>query len=520
MTTLTSTHTVSTDELARIKHPNVGIVNETGNHDGSFSQLSGPFASYERTVSLVAAGQERHTVTQTIRYQLRMPYVGWIIALPLKRALRPSVPAIDSPRHTPWWAPPDQLDAHTINVLGLLCGASIVGGYLNTLITQSILPASDEFGTSKHTEAIALAVVRIGILISLALATVADRKGRRNAILLCLVAGPIFAALGALSPNLMFLTITQLVSRSFALGLGILIPIFAAEEMPKNSRAYALSMTSLGMAFGAGLCVFSLHLADLGVRGWRLMYVVPLLGLAIAAHMFRKLPESRRFDAHRPDESAAAESPHHRPSLKQNMGRLVMLCVGLALLNVFVAPASQLQNRYLNNERGFTKGDISNFTLLTNTPGGIGVAVGGKLADAYGRRIVGAVAVAALGICTTASYFASGVWLWLWAAVGAIIGSATIPSLSVYLPELFPTALRGKANGIISTVAVMGSAIGLITVGYLSDRWGRVGPAIAIMCIGPLVLAALVILKFPETAHKELEQLNPQDAELASTPGG
>ena len=509
MPLLNSSFYVTGNELERFGNPRHGVVEERCESPGRYTQLSGPFVKYERTFDTVDLGNGIYRVNERVDYRLVMPYVGWIVTRPLRRVLKPRVPNAGAPTKPPWWTPRGQIDAHGINVLGLLCGASVVAGYLNTLITQTIVFASTEFGTSARRESVALAIVRVGILVSLAMSTYADRHGRRSTILLCLAAGPFFAALGALSPNLTVLTVTQLLSRSFALGLGILIPIVAAEEMPKDSRAFAISITSLVTAFGAGMCVMTLRLADLGIRAWRLVYLVPLLSVFILIHLKRTLPESRRFLAHRDDRDDQPIAD--RPRLRQHMGRLVMLCVGLALLNVFVAPASQLQNRYLKKERGYSGGGITLFTLCTNTPGGIGVAIGGKLADARGRRVVGAVAVAALGIFTTASFFASGPWLWLWAALGAIIGSATIPSLSVYLPELFPTALRGKANGVISTVAVMGSAVGLITVGILADRWGRVGPGLALMCVGPLLVAALVLLKFPETAHMELEDLNPQD---------
>jgi hypothetical protein len=46
----------------------------------------------------------------------------------------------------------------------------------------------------------------------------------------------------------------------------------------------------------------------------------------------------------------------------------------------------------------------------------------------------------------------------------------------------------------------------------LTDHFDRVGPAMAILAIGPILLAVLVILFYPETAGQELETLNPEDA--------
>ena len=54
--------------------------------------------------------------------------------------------------------------------------------------------------------------------------------------------------------------------------------------------------------------------------------------------------------------------------------------------------------------------------------------------------------------------------------------------------------------------------MGLFAAGWLSDQLGgRLGPALALLAVGPLIVAALVLLKFPETAGLELEDLNPED---------
>jgi hypothetical protein len=45
----------------------------------------------------------------------------------------------------------------------------------------------------------------------------------------------------------------------------------------------------------------------------------------------------------------------------------------------------------------------------------------------------------------------------------------------------------------------------------MSDAFGRIGPGMAILAMGPLLLALLVLTAFPETAQRELEDLNPED---------
>ena len=64
----------------------------------------------------------------------------------------------------------------------------------------------------------------------------------------------------------------------------------------------------------------------------------------------------------------------------------------------------------------------------------------------------------------------------------------------------------------------MGSVVGLLTVGHLSERLDAFGPAIGIVAIGPILVAVLVMTRYPETAQRELEELNPSDAEPAPGP--
>jgi MFS family permease len=81
----------------------------------------------------------------------------------------------------------------------------------------------------------------------------------------------------------------------------------------------------------------------------------------------------------------------------------------------------------------------------------------------------------------------------------------------VYGPELFPTALRGRAGGLLALAGLVGSAAGLLATGLLADRIGSVGPVIAVLAAGPLALAAVVLVAYPETAGRTLEDLNPED---------
>jgi MFS family permease len=240
------------------------------------------------------------------------------------------------------------------------------------------------------------------------------------------------------------------------------------------------------------------------VRHW--LFVIPLVALPLVRHIGRRLRESRRF-----------ERAHEIPTAIGHRDRLLLLAASVFLLQLFTAPASQLQNEFLRDERDYSAFGISMFTVFTVTPAGIGVVAGGRLADMYGRRIVGVIGLV-FGIGgTVATFLTRGAPMWTWSVIASIIGGFTLPALGVYGPELFPTGVRARANGMLIIAAVAGSATGLIAAGWLSDTIGGLGHALAVLSIGPALLAVLVLLRFPETARMELEEINPEDARAPTT---
>lgn len=467
--------------------------------DGSlvFVADHGPVEDYRRWVQAESGPAGTVAVTSTTEFRLAIPYFGWLFVVPVRRALA----RIGPPGHQPWWAPPERLDSRASGVLGVLALCSAVAGYLGTLLTQTITFAAAEFRLSgTQPQSNALAAVRLGILLALVLVALADRRGRRPVLLASTVGGCALSVVGALSPSLWALGASQLLARAFATAMVVLITIVAAEEVPRGSRAYGVSILGMAGGLGAGLCVIALPLADLGPAAWRLLYLVPVAGLPLAVGIARRLPESQRFRA-----------PHAVVTLAGHGRRLALLAASAFLLALFTAPASQLQNEFLRDERGFSASRIALFTVLTVTPSGFGVVAGGRLADLKGRRVVGALGLIG-GVGATVAMFNSTGWpLWAWSVVGSVTGGAVLPALGVYGPELFPTSLRGRANGLVAVLGVGGSVLGLLVVGTLDRALGGLGPALGVLAVGPALLALLVVVAYPETAQRELEDLNPED---------
>jgi MFS family permease len=381
--------------------------------------------------------------------------------------------------------------------------------FINTLFTQTVAYAADEFNISKSGQGIGAAIVRLGIVICLPLVALADRRGRRPMMIAMAWAAPLVSALGAIAPSYSFLVATQAVGRPLGLTLDILIAVVAIEEMPRDGRAYATGILAVLSGIGGGIAVASLPLADISPTSWRYIYVIGLMWLIIAYALMKWLPESERFIRHTPKTKMRAA--YIADALRGNLGRI---CSVVFLTNVYIATASIFQNRYLKEERGYTAAQVALFTIITSSPATFGLIIGGRVADERGRRILGATLVPIGAFLLALSFSTSGATMWLVAIAGGLAFGISYPALAVYRGELFPTRTRGLAGGIIMTSALFGGIIGLVGGGWFLDANGSYGQVMMWLVIGPVIASAIVWFRYPETAHRELDDIT-NDTETA-----
>ena len=411
----------------------------------------------------------------------------------------------------PTWAlPSDTLTPRQRHIVLLMALASMSAAFTNTLFTQTVAYAADEFGIATSGQGIGAAVVRWGVIICLPLVVLADRRGRRPMILASAWIAPAVCALGAVAPTFPILVMTQAIGRPLGITLEILIAVIAIEEMPKNSRAFATGVLAMCSGFGAGIAVTALPLADIGERSWRLVYLITLVWLVVAIALTKRLPESQRFE--KQHNSFSARHLRSLPALRRNLGRI---CTVVFLTNIFIATASIFQNRYLKETRGYSAALVAIFTIATSTPSALGLLVGGRIADERGRRILGATMVPVGALLMAWSFAISGLAMWVIAIAGGLALGISYPAMAVYRGELFPTHVRSIAGGIIMTSALIGGSIGLIGGGYVLDTGIHYGTVMLWLALGPVIASLIVWFRYPETAHLELEDIVPDDV---STP--
>jgi MFS family permease len=413
--------------------------------------------------------------------------------------------------HVWGFSAPEPLTRRQKSVLKLLWLACLPAAYVNTVFTQTVAYAATEFSISERGQGFAAAIVRWGVIIAIPIAAYADKVGRRRVIIALAWFAPLIISLGALSPSFTFLVATQTIGRPLGIALTVFVLVFATEEMGTNTRAWALSILAVGSGVGAGSAVGAIPLAGFSESSWRLVYLIGIAWLAVAFVLSRSLPETERF-------LALHDEQLHHTDVQTHIHRdRLWLQIAVAVLtNVFVATASIFQSRYLKEVRGYSAFEISMFITITTIPATAGLVAGGRLADKVGRKAV-AIATVPTGTLLFASSFAMhGISMWLIAIAGGVLLGISYPAMAVFRSELFPTAHRNMASILIMVASLIGGSIGLVVAGFLLDNGMSYGRVMLTFALGPVLVAFFVALKYPETAHLELEDINPEDAPLQS----
>jgi MFS family permease len=395
-------------------------------------------------------------------------------------------------------------------LVATVCAVAALANFAAALFGQNADSVTEAFGASNDELGVSLAISRIGVLLSLVAAALADRRGRRQLLLVCFTGVCIANLVSAIAPGFIVFTGAQLLTRAFANAVLVIAGIAVIEEAPDGARAWALAMMALASGAGFAAAVVLLPLSDLGPQTWRISFGVSSLALVFLPGIARNLAESRRY-------TALAAGTRARGRVREVFDpqygwRFALIGVTAFLTNVFSAPAAQLTNRFLTDEQGFSNTLIAIFRAVTNgIPGLLGIIVASRLAETRGRRPVGIVALALATGMTMTFFLGSGAVLWITSTLGIVAAACAGLAIGAFHSELFPTEVRGTSNALILVCAVAGSAVGLLAATQLDDVVGGLGRAIALCGIGALVAAFFVLPFLPEPAHHALDDVSPSE---------
>ena len=398
------------------------------------------------------------------------------------------------------------LDSYQRKLFVFLGVATFFEGFDYVALSQILPSLRAEFQLSVSESGTLLAVTGIGAPLSYGLILWADVIGRRRVLSYTIAGYTLFSLLSGFAQSAFQFGAAQICARAFLLAEYALSMVYVTEEFPADRRGFAVGviqgMNSLGSIVCAGLVPLLLQTP----QGFRTVYFVGAVPLCILIWLRRNVRETQRFERlrasgplPRPDLFRIFRTPHRRRiPLLATIWSLVYMCTYVCVM---------YWKEFAFQERGLTDKETSLALMIAALVSLPLVFGSGKLLDVIGRRLGAVVIFSVASLSALLAFLPHDFWLLTAGLTGVIFASsASLPVLTAFTLELFPTELRangfGWSNNLLGRVGYIG---GPWLVGLIAEHQGY-SRTIAATAIFPLLALALILLRLPETGNKDLEE--------------
>lgn len=410
-------------------------------------------------------------------------------------------------------------DRYLWMLLGLLMSVTIFEAYDVTIFHLCTPDIARTFHLDDRAVGLMASLVRLGGMAAFVVVMLSDRIGRKPVVSATVLFYALFTFFTAISRGLASFTLFQGCAQIFlSAEFGVAV-IMISEEFPDSARGRGVAILHMTGLLGvvAGGELYGI-VAD-SRFGWRGMYLIGILPLLLVAFLRRNVRETRRFEELRASRSAEqiADLKKLGASIRQAIapfrgpyrGRLLLVALLWNSVGVVGAPAVTFFSLYAKRDHHWTSREIGHAVVLAYLVGTLGHLVAGWMLDRVGRRIttslsyvVGAAAIVMLFQTASHNAMLTSMVITVFAFQGARTATAT------YSAELFPTEIRATSYSL--TVQLLGQIAALFTpftIGALSRSLGGLGNAVAVVAVGPVIGALLVMIFAPETRGLRLEEL-------------
>jgi len=333
---------------------------------------------------------------------------------------------------------------------------------------------------------------------------IADRLGRRSALMLSILTYSIFSFASGLSTSILMLACFR-----FVLGLGMggewnTGATLVAETWPGELRSRALAMVqsswAIGYAAAALVSGIVLHYSN-----WRMVFFIGILPALVTLWIRKDVPESHLWERRQPS-AAAHASRGFIPALL--FSSYLRNTLALLLLNLFglfgwwglftwIPPFLSLP--VSQGGRGFGLMGTTGLLVFLNLVGMLpGYLTFGWMAEKLGRRR--SFLLYLLGAALMIPIYANvthPVLIMVMGAVVAFLGTGFFSGSGLVGSELFPTEIRARALGFTYNGARMLSALAPFVIGRLGQAHG-LSFAFLLSALS-FLLAAIASQFLPET---------------------
>ncbi|WP_379884293.1 MFS transporter [Larkinella insperata] len=321
-----------------------------------------------------------------------------------------------------------------------------------------------------------------------------DRLGRVRSLVGAVLVYGGCTLLTAFAPNWMTVVVLR-----FAAGFGIggvlvLTTVIVAEIWPERNRPVALGI--LAVAFPIGIMLSGL--VNYFLPNWRQAFWIGGVPLALSVWIAVFVQETdgwKRVQRQPATAEVSLFDPHYRRSLW--LGSLAFGAMLVGLWAIFSWVPTWVQSLVVGDgqkQRGLSM-------VLMGSGGVVGGILSGFIVKAVGHRrtmlfVFAACFVMAAIVFKTNLVFSPVVYLEI--AVLALLFGISQGTMSAYLPDLFPTSLRGRATGFCFNIGRLVTATAVFFIGTLVAALGGYGSAIFAFS-GTFVVGFVAIWRGPRS---------------------
>jgi len=439
----------------------------------------------------------------------------------------------------------DRLNPYLVSLFLLLSSATIFEGFDAAMLSFAAPDVRASLDISLDEWGFISGLTRMGVLVSFLFMLAADRVGRRFIMMVTVAGFALANGLTAFVETKAEFVIAQFFARLFLTAEYALAVIMIGEEYPARLRGRAIAiLTSLATVgvmimakvqpfilipegeqggwlheFGMVMVTFGQDLLGLDqqTNSWRALYALGAIPLILILGLRFTLRETRRFEADRvetPASSSGINWAEHwqnaiRPWKPLYRKRTAIVALLWNCTHLVTAPSVVYWVIYARETLGLTTSQVGDIVFWGYGGGVLGHFVAGWLIDRVGRKFSCSAfyVIAAISIYWLYHHpTLLGQYFWMTATVFSF--AAAMTATHVYASELFPTEIRATGYG--WTTNFLGRLTEVLTpmaIGALIVPIGGIPNAIAIVAIGPIVGALLVLRYAPETRGLTLEEI-------------
>ncbi|MEV0685302.1 MFS transporter [Nocardia sp. NPDC050378] len=332
---------------------------------------------------------------------------------------------------------------------------------------------------------------------SVTVGRIADKHGRKSALLGSLALFGICTASVAVMPSFGWIMVLRLVAGFGLGGVWAIVSTYVVESWPERERGRAVAFVMSAFPVGGMLAAL---IAGTYASNWRGMFFVSGVGVIVPIVLiWRFFPESREWLDNVSARRAAGETP--TANTREIFGRTLIrstvlgttVC-SLALLGFW--GASAWLPTFLAEDRQIPDTTVAVFISVLNLGMFFGYNVFGFIADKIGRKRALITSLLGTGLVLPLYVVAANETTLLVLGPAYAFFAVFTGILGSYLGELYPTELRATGAGFCFNVGRGISALAPLLLGYLA---GTTGFAIGFaLCGGLFLLAAVAVIALPE----------------------